>query len=313
MKKYRVFDSHCDTAKRIWKYEESLAENSGHFTLPQTECFEGYAQFFAFCTLAGVDTGKSCEQLLWEPHGYFMNQLERFSDQIQLCTNGSDYDAAMEQGKCAAFLSLEGAEGICCDPGRLEELRRAGITMVNLTWNADNALAGCSKNDGPGLSRQGREFVRRAQELGIIIDVSHVSDRAFWDILDLTDRPIVASHSNSRARCGHSRNLTDEQFRALCDCGGYAGINLYPTFLSDRGTATLEDIYVHVDHFLQLGEHHVALGGDLDGIESLPEGFRGVADYEQLAQFLQQRGLDEDTIDNLFFRTMEKVVKQCTM
>ncbi len=313
MKKYRVFDSHCDTAKRIWKYGESLVENSGNFTLPLTERFAGYAQFFAFCTLAGVDTGKSCEQLLWEPHGYFMKQLEQFSDRIQLCTNGSDYDAAMEQGKCAAFLSLEGAEGICCDPGRLEELRRAGITMVNLTWNADNALAGCSKNDGPGLSRQGREFVRRAQELGIIIDVSHVSDRAFWDILDLTDRPIVASHSNSRVRCGHSRNLTDEQFRALCDCGGYAGINLYPTFLSDRGTANLEDIYIHVDHFLQLGEHHVALGGDLDGIESLPEGFRGVADYEQLAQFLQQRGLDEDTIDNLFSRTMEKVVKQCTM
>lgn len=313
MKKYRVFDSHCDTAKRIWKYGESLVENSGHFTLPQTERFAGYAQFFAFCTLAGVDTGKSCEQLLWEPHGYFMKQLEQFSDRIQLCTNGSDYDAAMEQGKCAAFLSLEGAEGICCDPGRLEELRRAGITMVNLTWNADNALAGCSKNDGPGLSRQGREFVRRAQELGIIIDVSHVSDRAFWDILDLTDRPIVASHSNNRVRCGHSRNLTDEQFRALCDCGGYAGINLYPTFLSDRGTATLEDIYIHVDHFLQLGEHHVALGGDLDGIESLPEGFRGVADYDKLAQFLQQRGLDEDTIDNLFSRTMEKVVKQCTM
>lgn len=314
MKKYRVFDSHCDTAKRIWKYGESLVENSGHFTLPQTERFAGYAQFFAFCTLAGVDTGKSCEQLLWEPHGYFMKQLEQFSDRIQLCTNGSDYDAAMEQGKCAAFLSLEGAEGICCDPGRLEELRRAGITMVNLTWNADNALAGCSKNDGPGLSRQGREFVRRAQELGIIIDVSHVSDRAFWDILDLTDRPIVASHSNSRVRCGHSRNLTDEQFQAICDCGGYAGINLYPTFLCENESAAdFEAIYSHMDHFLQLGGEHVALGGDLDGIGSLPQGMTGLKDYMALAAFLEKKGFSETVIEHIYSNTMEKVVKQCTM
>lgn len=313
MNQYRVFDSHCDTAKRLWKYGESLVKNTGHFSLPQTEPLGGYAQYFAFCTLAGLDTGKTCGQLLWEPHRYFMNQLEQFSDRIQLCTNGETYDAAMAQGKCAAFLSLEGAEGISCDPGRLEELRQAGITMVNLTWNADNALAGCSKNDGPGLSQQGREFVRRAQKLGIIIDVSHVSDRAFWDILDLTDRPIVASHSNSRVRCGHSRNLTDDQYRALCDCGGYAGINLYPAFLSETGSASLEDIYIHVDHFLQLDGDHVSLGGDLDGIDSLPDGIHGAADYALLAQYLQNRGLKEETIADIYSRTMEKVVKQCTI
>ena len=115
-----------------------------------------------------------------------MRQLELHKDQVQLCTRGAEYDAAVGAGKCAAFLALEGAEGIACDPGRLEQLREAGVTMVNLTWNADNALAGASNHDGPGLSAQGREFVRRAQRLGIIIDVSHISDRAFWDIMDIT-------------------------------------------------------------------------------------------------------------------------------
>lgn len=313
MKHYRVFDSHCDTAKAIWKENEDLLNNTRHVSLFQAEEFGGYGQFFAFCTLAGVDTGWSCEQLLWEPLAYFRRQLEEHQDRISLCINGAQYDAAQAAGKCAAFLSLEGAEGISCDPGRLEELRQAGITMVNLTWNADNALAGCSKTDGPGLSAQGKEFVRRAQRLGIILDVSHVSDRAFWDMMDITEAPIVASHSNSRVLCGHSRNLTDEQFRAICDCGGYSGINLYPCFLAENAYADFETIYTHIDHFLQLGGEHVALGGDLDGIESLPQGFRGLRDYMALADYLEGKGLSEETVSRLYCDTMEKVVKQCTM
>lgn len=314
MKKYKVFDSHCDTAKALWSKKEHLMENSCHVSLTQSEGFGGYGQFFAFCTTAGIDTGWTYEQLLWEPHHYFTEELQRVSDRVQLCVNGAQYDEALAAGKCAAFLSLEGAEGISCDPGRLEELRAAGVTMVNLTWNADNALAGCSQSDGPGLSQQGKEFVRRAQKLGIIIDVSHVSDRAFWDIMDMTDRPIVASHSNSRKLCGHSRNLTDEQFQAICDCGGYAGINLYPTFLCENESAAdFEAIYSHMDHFLQLGGEHVALGGDLDGIGSLPQGMTGLKDYMALAAFLEKKGFSETVIEHIYSNTMEKVVKQCTM
>ena len=312
MNKYVIFDSHCDTATELWLRKESLVRNTCHISLPKTTGFAGYGQYFAFCTLAGYDTGYTCQQLLWEPYAYFQKQLELYADQIALCTNGEQYDQAIQTGKCAAFLALEGAEGIDCDPGRLEDLRAAGITMVNLTWNSDNALAGCSKNDGPGLSAQGREFVRRAQKLGVILDVSHVSDRSFWDLIDITEKPVVASHSNSRKRCGHSRNLTDEQFLALCQCGGYAGINLYPHFLADDGRADFETIYSHIDHFLQLGGEHVALGGDLDGIEGLPHGFTGVQDYNCLASYLETKYASE-TISNLYSNTMKKVVTLCTM
>lgn len=313
MSKYAVFDSHCDTATELWKRKETLERNTCHISLPRMEQFAGCAQYFAFCTLGGLDTGWTCEQLLWEPYRYFMNQLQVHKDRIQLCVNGDDLDQAMAAGKCAAFLSLEGAEGIACDPGRLEQLREAGITMVNLTWNANNALAGCSKEDGPGLSEQGREFVRRAQKLGILIDVSHVSDRAFWDIMDIAEAPVVASHSNSRRLCGHSRNLTDEQFLAICECGGYAGINLCPAFLSEGKKPDFETIYTHMDHFLQLGGEHVAMGGDLDGISSLPDGFAGMQDYEKLALFLEQKGFHEDVIRGIYSNTMKKVVTLCTM
>lgn len=313
MKRYVVFDSHCDTATELWHRGQTLMRNSCHVSLPRAEAFGGYGQFFAFCTMAGAEGGYTHSQLLWEPHKYFMKQLERFSDRICLCTRGDEFDPVVKSGRVAAYLSLEGAEGIGCDPGLLEPLRESGVTMVNLTWNRNNALAGCSAQDGPGLSRQGREFVRRAQSLGMIIDVSHVSDRAFRDLMDITERPVVASHSNSRSRCGHSRNLTDDQFLAICDCGGYAGINLCPDFLSDDGNCDLETIYVHMDHFLQLGGGHVAMGGDLDGISGLPKGIGGLHDYEALASFLEKKAFSPETIQDIYCNTMKKVVTKCTM
>lgn len=313
MSKYVVFDSHCDTASDLWSFRQSLEKNNLMVSLDHAKGFAGYGQYFAFCTLAGVKLEHTCEELFYEPYRHFMKHLETMKDRVSVCRSGADYKKALEQGKMAAFLSLEGAEGIDCDPGRLDELAQMGISMVNLTWNADNRLAGSSKNDGPGLSAIGKEFVRRAQKLGIIIDVSHISDRAFWDIMDITEKPIVASHSNSRALCGHCRNLTDEQFRAICDCGGYSGINLYGIFLSDDGKCDFETVYRHMDHFLEIGADHVALGGDLDGCDILPEGFETVRDYEKLASFLENKGYTEETIQKIYSKTMEKVVTLCTM
>lgn len=314
MKKYVVFDSHCDTPAEIWRKNQGIEQNSCHVSLPYARELGGYGQFFAFCTLPGCQTGYTCQQLLWEPYHYFMEQLRANTQTMELCTKGEQFDQAVAAGKTAVFLSVEGPEGFCCDPGRLEELREAGITMLNLNWNADNALAGCSKYDGPGLSQKGKEFVRRAQKLGMIIDVSHTSDRAFWDLMDLTEKPVVASHSNSRALCGHSRNLTDDMFRALCDCGGYAGINLCVEFLSEQPEeADLEAVYRHMDHFLSIsGGGHVALGGDLDGIDVLPKGYRGLHDYQSLACFLENKGFASDVIENIYSNTMKKVVTVCT-
>lgn len=314
MKQYVVFDSHCDTASELWQKGQTLDKTDCMVSLPQMEQLAGYGQFFAFCTLAGIDTGHSCEALLTEPYNYFMKELRRHADTMALCRTGSDFEHALSEGKRGVFLSLEGAEGISCDPGRLEELYEMGIRMVNLTWNADNALAGCAKTNGPGLTRQGREFVRRAQKLGIMIDVSHISDHAFWDVLETAERPVVASHSNSRKLCGHARNLTDEQFRALCQQGGYAGINLYSAFLEDSESADFESVYRHMDHFLQLGgEGHVALGGDLDGCDQLPAGFQGVKDYNKLASFLEQKGFSDKTVQEIYSNTMKRIVTLCTM
>ena len=290
---YTFFDSHCDTATEIWRRRENIGSTTCMVNTSKVDVYDGYAQFFAFCTYAGLNLGYSCEQLLKLPYEYFMEQISRSHRKMRLCGSGVDYDAAMENGEVAAFLSLEGAEGIACDPGRLEELRQKGFSMINLTWNANNPLAGCSAKDGPGLSECGKEFVRRAQMLGFLIDVSHVSDRAFWDIINITQKPVVASHSNSRSICRHHRNLTDDQFRAICDTGGYVGINLYADFLTQKKDASFEDIYIHMDHFLSLsGGDSVALGGDLDGCDHLPKEFSSIRDYKKLFDYLEKKNLN---------------------
>ena len=111
----------------------------------------------------------------------------------------------------------------------------------------------------------------------------------------------MASHSNSRAICDHSRNLTDKQFKVICNLGGLVGLNLYPPFLNESGRADFSDVKRHLDHFLELGgAHHLAVGGDLDGCECLPAGFTGVENYNDLGRWLMQQGLEEETVCSVF-------------
>ena len=310
MTKYPVLDGHCDTAVELWRKGESLAENSGQVSLAQAAAFPVYVQFFAFCTV-WIENEQTDEERFASAMAYFSEQLRKHS--IPLCRTSADVSAILRKGGVGAVLSIEGAEAFGCDPGRLEELAARGVRMIAPVWNAENALAGSCMTGG-GLTAQGRDFVRRAQRAGIIVDVSHSSERAFWDICELAERPIVASHSNAKAVCGHVRNLTDAQFRALCDLGGTAGLNLYAPFLNASGRASMDDIRRHLEHFLELGgDGHLALGGDLDGCDVLPDGMHGLRDYALLERNFENWGFGGETVRNLFYQSLEKVVKLCIM
>lgn len=311
MRELRVFDGHCDTAVELWLRKESIRDNSCQLSLKRAEGFAACVQVFAFCT-AWLDEDVQKNGALEASLRYFHAQTEQARDALHVCRTAEDVERILQHGGFGALAAIEGAEAIDCDPGRLDEAFAAGVRMVTLTWNHQNALAG-SCHTGQGLSRQGQEFVRRAQRLGIIVDVSHLSERAFWDVCELAEKPIIASHSNSAAVYAHPRNLTDEQFKAICALGGTAGINLYTRFLS-AGRATMDDVCRHMAHFCELGGvQHVALGGDLDGCERLPDGFSGLQDYEALAQHMRLRGFCEDDIHSVFSDSLLKVVKQCVI
>lgn len=308
MKAFPVFDAHCDTALELWERQASLRQNGGQWDLARAAQLPGWAQFFAFCPICSPFAAElGAEAVLARAYAQFLQQLE--ACQLPVCRDAAEVERQLPTG--AVLLSLEGAEGIGCDPGRLEPLRLQGFTMTGLTWNYENSLAG-SHMTGQGLSARGAAYVRAAQQLGMLVDVSHASDEAFWQVCRMTQGPILASHSNSRAVCPESRNVTDGMYAAICETGGVVGLNFYTEFLG-RGQVDFETVWHHLDHFLQLAgdDRHVALGADLDGCDSLPDGFTGVASYPALAAYLADRGLGEETLRRLYFENLMGVYRQC--
>lgn len=306
-----VFDAHCDTPVALWQRGALLAQNSGQVSLARSRRLDGYAQLFSFCT-PWLNDGLDCHARYLAAYAYFIGQLAQNAADIRLCRDAHEAQTAMAAGQCAAFLSIEGAEALNCDVALLETAYTQGVRMVTPVWNYENPLGGSCVTGG-GLTARGVEFCRAARACGMLLDVSHLSERAFWQLCEL-GMPVLASHSNARAVCDHPRNLTDAQFRALCQLGGVAGINLYAEFLRADAPATLDDVYRHIDHFLELdGDGHIALGGDLDGCDCLPQGFTGVDDYTKLQDYLAARGYSPDTLENLFYKSLMKVVKECIM
>ena len=155
--------------------------------------------------------------------------------------------------------------------------------------------------------------MKDAQRLGMLIDVSHISDEGFWDIMNITSAPVIATHSNSRSVWGESRNLTDDMFRAIVSTGGVAGFNMCAEFIGEN--PTLDTACDHILHLLELDPtgRHIALGGDLDGITNMPVGFSGVQDYPTFADCLHKRGIDEHTITDIFWNNALGVMDKCCM
>lgn len=291
-----AFDLHCDTALGLMN-GKSLFSNDLQIDLSRTLDFPGYAQCFAVFTTSFQENP---EELFEKKTEALLREFGKNQEGIGLCRSGKDVSENVANGKASAFLTIEGSCGIGCDPGRLEALYERGFRMVSLSWNEENALTGSCKTGG-GLSALGRDFVREAQRLGFLVDVSHISDEAFWDIMKITEGPIVASHSNSRFVRAHQRNLTDEMFSAICQSGGTAGINMYADFVGED--PDLKDVCRHVLHFLELDPSgdHISLGGDLDGSDALPRDFEGVEHYPRFEKALSEQGISNDILRKIFW------------
>ena len=311
-----VFDLHCDTALELLGHDErperSLRKNDCHIDLERAGKLAGYCQCFAcFTTPFMQDWMKVSPVTVFEKEIAILHKaLEENKNVLSQAFTARDVEENLQKGIMSAIFTIEGPAGFDFDPGKLEELYKMGFRITSLGWNEMNPLAG-SNVTGGGLTDQGREYVKEAQWLGMIVDVSHISDKAFWDIMDVTQAPIVATHSNSRAVCNHSRNLTDDMFRAICQTGGVAGFNQYDAFVGDK--PTLDTACDHFIHFMELDPEgkHIALGGDLDGCEALSEGFSGVESYPDLADRLLIRGFSEENLNDIFWNNALGVMKRC--
>ena len=295
-----LFDAHCDTLTAVYEHGGGLFENSYMVDMSRLGEYAPSAQVFA------VWNGHYSEKvsLLWR-------SCAAHATKVSLCRSAQEVRQTNMHGRVAALLSVEGAENLDCD---IEKLRAAhehdGVIMINLCWNYDNALCGAAMGSGSGLTPAGREFVRECQSMGVAVDLSHASESTFWHVMEIAEKPVIASHSDSAALCGAARNLTDNQFKVLAASGGGAGINLCPDFLREGG-AGIDDVVRHIEHFLGLGgEEAVFLGADFDGIDSTPKGLSGVQDMVMLYNALLRRNYSEALVRAIFYDNFMHILER---
>ena len=322
-----VVDTHCDTLKcllpeftrdrgSMWGDRSGLGmcarSELGHLDAPRL--MEGGVN----CQVFAVSSERS--RTPRHPLRTALMMIERFHRECEACdvltpvTCSGEILEAKRMGKVAGLLSIEGADVI---EGRIEMLgvyRRLGVRMVGLVHSLRNQLADgvTDRRTGGGLSELGVQAVEELDRLSMIIDVSHINDEGFWDVLDHTENPVIASHSNSRAVCLHPRNMTDEMILALAENGGVMAMNFAPSFVHPE-KATLQRVVDHIDHIVDLvGPDHVGLGSDFDGIPSTPAGLEDVTKMPGITRELVEREYGEADIKKILggnhIRLMKDVI-----
>lgn len=321
-----VVDTHCDTLKCLspvftrlrdyWFVDRSSLglgrrADVGHVDIPRLREGGVDCQVFAISSARERLPPYALRTAL-EMLDIFYSECERNRESLAPATTYQDVMDAVRGGKIAAILSIEGADVI---EGSLEVLRcfyRLGVRMVGLVHSLRNPLAdGVSDSrTGGGLSELGVEVVEELERLGVLIDASHLSEAGFWDLIDITRRPIVASHSNCRALCDHPRNLTDDQIRALAERGGVVGLSFVPQFIH-REEASVSRLVDHIDHIVDLvGPRYVGLGSDFDGMPKTPMGLEDASKIPNITRELVRRGYPEDEIRMILGENHLRVFKE---
>lgn len=233
-------------------------------------------------------------------------------DSIMRIQNPEDLLELQDNSKIGFLTLMEGAEPIN-EPDKLNEFYDKGVRIIGLTWNDQNQYAS-GANTSSGLTREGRELVKRMNDLRITLDLSHLNENGFWEALEICKTIPIATHSNARAVTNHPRNLNDNQLRAIAERGGVIGLVLYNNFLrKGNRTATLEDVFSHADYIVNLcGEDHIGIGSDLDGgkINEFPGDIRTVADLPKIADFFVKKRYSEERIRKIMGGNFLRVIRE---
>ncbi|MFW6074619.1 MAG: dipeptidase [Chloroflexota bacterium] len=261
--------------------------------------------------------------------GAALNDIEETPD-VRLCRTRAEIEATVADGTIAFVLGMEGGEPVQSGIEALRTFHELGVRVLGFTWNQRNLLAdgiGEARANG-GLTELGREMAAEANRLGILLDVSHLTPRSFWDLIEVSEQPVIASHSNAISLCKHPRNIDDEQIAALAKSGGFIGINAVAPFIADDpNQASLDLMLDHLDHAADIaGIENIALGPDFvdylkdpDGPEtnlrlkdiSYARNFSTIAEYPNVTAGLVQRGYSEAGIRGIlglnFLRVFEQV------
>jgi membrane dipeptidase len=296
-----VVDGHCDSVLELYKNERSFWKKGvqGHLDWPRLKEGKVNLQFLAFYIESEYKPAGALARLL-ELLAFFRKLQEEAPEKLQIVLSKKDL-AAVSYSNNSFLLTIEGGEVLEGKTSLIRILYELGFRCLTLTWNQRNALAdGAWENlSRGGLTRHGIDVVKEMNKLGMLVDVSHLADAGFWDVLSITNKPIVASHSCCRTIYDHPRNLSDEQLVAIKNNNGVIGINFYPGFLG-AGKTTIDCVINHLEHAASIaGVDHVGLGSDYDGINSTPEGLEDVTKIPYIAEKLLIRGWKEHEVEKI--------------
>ncbi len=299
-----LIDAHNDTAYRMFFEQKGLTKNDFHLDFqnkPEIGLLFLFAIFLDPKKLDGFESHFAYFQALYH---HFMKHLQQADAPLMLANGAKDLLTAE---KPLAMITVEGGS-LIDSTERVDVLGDMNIRAITLTWNNSNQLATSQMSgDAGGLTSFGKTVIEKMNRSGILVDLSHASDRTFWDVLELTNRPVLVSHSNSRALWNHPRNITDDMFLALIENGGVLGINFYPPFLGE--TADISTIFSHIEHFLDLGgEHHIAFGSDFDGMGVLPKGISGISSFTEIINEMERRNYPRKLTEKICYQNMMRIL-----
>ena len=317
-----ILDSHCDTPSELVRGRNMFADSpESHVDFPKLRRGEVDGAFFALYVPADMDTDEAYAHAL-KMSGAVKNLIEAAPDRARLAVSANEALENKSKGLFSIFLGLENGSPIGKSMDRLHEFYDSGVRYMTLCHSRDNQICdSCASAESKwhGLSPFGKEVIAAMNSMGMLVDVSHISDKSFYDVLECSSKPVVAPHSCCRKLADHPRNMTDEMIRALASAGGVIQINFYPVFLDSSFTysegmdmsarPSYRSIADHIDHVVSLvGTDHVGIGSDFDGIEVTPKGMEDISMMPVLFDELRKRGYSEADLEKIasgnFFRVM---------
>lgn len=284
-----LIDAHCDVIYQIWQNDYDINESDSlQFDLTKWRNSPVKVQAFAIFVPDEIPSNKQYDVALRMVELFFEKIIRPNPDIIHI-TSKRDLEN-LKPNQRGAILTLEGCHPIGSDLNKLKRLIDYGVRIVGLTWNNDNAVADSILSPHTrGVTRFGEEVIRYLNKESIWTDVSHLSVKGFYDVINQADH-VIASHSNAFKVCQHKRNLDDHQIKAIINRNGYIGITFVPSFTKDQSPVQINDLFLHIDHFIKLGgADHIGFGSDFDGIVETIDGLHSVSDYKQLINQLKTR------------------------
>lgn len=346
-----VVDAHADTLQWILYENTNLGKRraQGHWDIPRARAGGVKIQVLALWVdsiFQGKEAVRQTERLLDCAEKF----LRQNKNSVRLIRTVRDLDEVLAEGKIGIVLSIEGGHAISGSLKNLQRFFDRGVRAMTLTWSNTNEIGDSSGDKGRhgGLSEFGKRVVSEMERLGMIVDVSHASDKTFRDVLRIVQKPVLASHSSCRALTRHHRNLTDEMLRALGENGGVVAINFYSKFLDEKtrkrkdskkspvpprrsenlleqGRRNFYEIWdssalprpslsaltAHIQHAVSIaGENHVGLGSDFDGAGNMPHGMDGPQDFPNMARALRKTGFSQGRIEKIFSKNLIRLFRE---